>query len=99
MNQQDLIRAIEEHGEKLVQGRQPVKFDVDLRSERITIRLTPDEARALDRLCRRYGVGRSTLIRMTLRQILAHHGELEIAGHDEAVAAAVERGGSPGQQG
>jgi hypothetical protein len=41
---------------------------VDLRHERITVRFTEAEAVAIDHECRELGMGRSTLIRLFVRQ-------------------------------
>ena len=67
----ELVRLAEEEGES-VQAR-PVpqeQVDVDLRSERITVRLSRDEVTALDAHCKAIGVGRSTFLRMAVRQAL-----------------------------
>lgn len=47
---------------------EPAAVRVDLREERVTIRLSVEEMRAVDREARTLGVGRSTLIRMLVRQ-------------------------------
>ena len=90
MNEDDLIRTIEELGEDLTRGSAPQSLTVDLRSERITLRLTMEEAKALDRSCKRLGVGRSTLIRMGLRQVLIQQGELDSTGHQQAAATRLD---------
>ena len=46
----------------------PAAVRVDLRQERVTIRLSAQEMRAVDQEARTLGVGRSTLIRMLVRQ-------------------------------
>lgn len=53
----------------------PVPVKVDLREERITIRFSAEEMRAIDAEAQALGVGRSTLIRMWVRQGLGlqHH--------------------------
>ncbi|MDI3298747.1 MAG: ribbon-helix-helix domain-containing protein [Bacillota bacterium] len=52
---------------------------VALRAERVTIRLSEEEMRAVDREARALGVGRSTLIRMLVRQGLGLRGREESA--------------------
>lgn len=47
---------------------EPVDVRVDLREERLTIRLSSEEVRAIDREAKALGVGRSTVIRMLVRQ-------------------------------
>ena len=66
----DLLKKIEEHGEALAENSKPAHVDVALRSERVTIRLSVEEADAMDRYCAALGIGRSTLLRVALRHLL-----------------------------
>lgn len=52
----------------------PMDIRVDSREERVTIRLSIQEVRALDRQAKALGVGRSTVIRMLVRQGLGLDG-------------------------
>jgi predicted DNA binding CopG/RHH family protein len=47
---------------------EPVDIRVDVREERLTIRLSIQEVRAIDQAAKALGVGRSTVIRMLVRQ-------------------------------
>ena len=67
----ELVRLAEEEGESVqVRPIPQEQVDVDLRSERITVRLSRDEVAALDAQCKAIGVGRSTFLRMAVRQAL-----------------------------
>jgi len=52
----------------VVPASEPAPMKVDLREERITIRFTTEEIRAIDAEAQALGIGRSTLIRMWVRQ-------------------------------
>lgn len=68
-NEDDLIKLIEEE-EETVHLKSPGQVRVNLKEERITVRLSKEEMETLDRECKALGVGRSTMIRMILRQSL-----------------------------
>lgn len=67
---EDLIQRIESGEGEAVRLKSPSQVRVDLKEERITVRLSKEEIEAIDRECKALGVGRSTLIRMMLRQSL-----------------------------
>ena len=67
----ELRRLAEETGEAVSVRMVPIdETDVDIRSERITVRLSREEVVALDARCRALGVGRSTFLRMVARESL-----------------------------
>lgn len=66
MKTQDLRQRIESGHMDTVGA--PVDLRVELREERLTIRFSVEEVRAIDREARALGVGRSTVIRMLVRQ-------------------------------
>jgi hypothetical protein len=66
----ELRRLAEEAGEPVAARSVPAnEVDVDLRSERITVRLSREEVLALNARCRAL-VGRSTFMRMMVRESL-----------------------------
>lgn len=67
---EDLIQRIEGGEGEAVPLKGPSQVRVDLKEERITVRLSKEEIEAIDRECKALGVGRSTMIRMILRQSL-----------------------------
>jgi predicted DNA binding CopG/RHH family protein len=90
---EDLIRKIEGRGEEIARRGKPARLRVALRSERITIRLSADEVDAMDRRCVQLGIGRSTLLRLALRQMLGLLGDEHApATLDVAAAAEVLKG-------
>lgn len=67
---EDLIQRIEGGEGEAIGLKDPGQVRVDLKEERITVRLSKEEVEAIDRECKALGVGRSTVIRMMLRQSL-----------------------------
>ncbi len=63
------FRRLAEAGELKLEAH-PTEVHVDLREERVTIRFTEEEMRAIDREAVRRGLGRSSLIRMFVRESL-----------------------------
>jgi len=63
------FRRLAEAGELKLEA-DPSDVQVDLREERVTIRFTEEEMRAIDREAVRRGLGRSSLIRMFVRESL-----------------------------
>ena len=63
------FRRLAEAGELKLEAH-PAEVHVDLREERVTIRFTEEEMRAIDREAVRRGLGRSSLIRMFVRESL-----------------------------
>lgn len=70
MTEQEL-RQLTEAGEMKLEA-DPTPVHVDLREERVTIRFTEQEMRVIDREAVRRGLGRSSLIRMFVRESLEH---------------------------
>lgn len=71
MREEDLVNRIESgEGEGVALRKPEPELRVDLKEERVTVRLSREEMEALDRECRALGVGRSTVIRMLLRRAL-----------------------------
>lgn len=69
----ETIQMFEEKGETLAAHARPVpdaEVDIDIKSERITVRLSREEVRAMDLACKAYGIGRSTFLRMAARKLL-----------------------------
>ena len=81
MSLEDLVGKIEAQGEEMGRRGKPVHLRVAPHSERVTIRLSTEEVDAMDQRCAQLGIGRSTLLRMALRQTLGLLG-------DERAAAA-----------
>lgn len=67
----------------------PARLRMTLRSERVTLRLSAEEVEAMDRRCAQLGLGRSTFLRMALRQALGLLGD-ERAAALAPVAASAE---------
>ena len=86
MNINEWRERIESDGEQLAAAGRPARVRVTLKSERITVRLSVDEVQALDKLCIRNGIGRSTFIRMTLRNALG------LSHEQAATASSIETG-------
>lgn len=68
MTEQEFLRLAEVGGLNL--DTDPIEVHVDLREERVTIHFTEEEIRAIDRESARREVGRSSLIRMLVRESL-----------------------------
>lgn len=70
-HERNLVELIERgQGEDVSLKKPGQELRVDLKEERVTVRLSREEMEAVDRECRVLGVGRSTVIRMLLRQAL-----------------------------
>ena len=68
-DERDLLEWIE--GNNTAEQLEPAEsVNVNIRSERLTIRLSREEVDALDHQCQALGIGRSTLVRMLVRQAL-----------------------------
>ncbi|MCY0908745.1 MAG: ribbon-helix-helix domain-containing protein [Sulfobacillus thermotolerans] len=68
MTEQEFRRLAEAGQIKLEADATPVHME--LREERVTVRFTEQEIRAIDREAVRRGLGRSSLIRMFVRKFL-----------------------------
>ncbi len=68
MTEREFRRLAE--GAELKLEADPTEVHVDLREERVTIRFTEEEMRAINREAVRRGLGRSSLIRMFVRESL-----------------------------
>lgn len=88
MSIEELIRKIEGLGEEMGRHGKPARLRVALRSERVTIRLSAEEVEAMDRRCAQLGVGRSTFLRLALRQTLGLLGDERAAATPEEAATA-----------
>ena len=88
MSTEDLLRKIDSQGEEMGRRGKSARLRMTLRSERITIRLSAEEVDAMDRRCDQLGLGRSTFLRMALRQSLGLLGDERAAALAPAAAAA-----------
>lgn len=79
MNIKEWRERIESDGDHLLVGARPARGKVDLRSERVTVRLSLEEVEAMEKVCARNGIGRSTFIRMTLRRALGLNADQQAA--------------------
>lgn len=87
MTEKDLIERIESGNGEGVQLRDSnPHLQVALREERLTVRLSREEMETLDQGCQRLGVGRSTLVRIMIREALG------LAGPHAFAAASMDRG-------
>lgn len=87
----ELIHRIETGEGEGVGLKKTRELGVVLKEERVTIRLTREEVLALDRECKALGVGRSTMIRMILRQFLGLAGDRAVAGSLHEVTSGMLR--------